>query len=121
MSDFIIEIILFSSLGVIIFLIGRAVPRLGEEEIKSEKKLSRFFKSLPIHEFDAALAGFLEKNLRKIRVLLLRVDNGMSGFLQKIKSKGGAHTVHPKKQSFFSAKNGDALAEEENSGNSENV
>ncbi|HEY4524070.1 MAG TPA: hypothetical protein VJK04_04355 [Candidatus Paceibacterota bacterium] len=113
MSDFIIEIVLFSSLGTIIFLIGRAVPRLGEEEVKS-KKLSQFFKSLPIHKFDAAFASFLEKSLRKIRVFFLRVDNGVSGFLQKIKTRGGIHTVHPKKQFFFSAKNEATPAEEKN-------
>lgn len=102
MSDFILQTVLFLSLGAMVFLIGRAVPRLGEEA--EPKKISRFFSNLPIHKFDAALAGMLEKNLRKTRVVLLRVDNGVSGFLQKIKTGSGISGVHEKKRLFFSPK-----------------
>jgi len=120
MSDFILQTVLFLSLGAMVFLIGRAIPRLGEEA--EPKKISRFFSNLPVHKFDAALAGFLEKNLRKTRVKLLRVDNAVSSFLQKIKSKGGISGVHEKKRSFFSDNNesepvaGENLPSEEISG-----
>lgn len=100
-------------------MIGRAVPRLGEET--EPKKISRFFSNLPIHKFDAALAGLLEKNLRKTRVILLRVDNGVSGVLQKIKLKGGISGVHEKKRLFFSVKNELEPTQEENSTNEEIV
>ena len=101
MSDFILQTVLFLSLGAMIFLIGRAVPRLGEEA--EPKKISRFFSNLPVHKFDVALAGFLEKNLRKTRVVLLRVDNSVSGFLKKVRSGSGISGVHEKKRHFFSA------------------
>lgn len=110
MLDFILEIVLFLSLGTVIYIVGRAVPRLSEEEA-GPKRLRQFFAALPIHKFDAALASVLEKNLRKTRVMLLRVDNGVSVFLEKIKSGSGIHTVHPRKKLFFSS-HAESLAEE---------
>ena len=110
MSDFILQTVLFLSLGAMIFLIGRAVPRLGEEA--EPKKISRFFSNLPVHKFDVALAGFLEKNLRKTRVVLLRVDNSVSGFLKKVRSGSGISGVHEKKRHFFSPQ--DPLRQDEN-------
>lgn len=86
MSDFILKIILIGSLGVIVYLIGRTVPRLGEEEA-SPKPVRNFLARLPVHKFDAALAGILEKSLRRLRVIILRVDNNVIGYLHRMKIK----------------------------------
>ena len=100
MLDFILQTVLFLSLGTVIFLIGRAVPRLGEGE-GEPGKVNRLLSKLPIHKYDAVIAGFLEKSLRKIRVFLLRVDNGVSGFLKKIKTGKGINMIHERKRFFF--------------------
>jgi|SRR3989338_3474631 len=88
MQDFYLQLVLFISLGTVIYVAARAVPRISEGE--SERKPARnFLTSLPLHKFDAAAASFLEKLLRKVKVLLLRVDNGVNGYLSKIRSSNG--------------------------------
>jgi len=90
MFQFIFTNILMVSTGVVIYVIVRALPRL-EPEPQPEKKsvLDRWIASEIPEKIDSALNGFLVKFLRKLKVLLLKVDNTLSGHLQKIKSETG--------------------------------
>ena len=80
------------STGAILFIIIRALPRLGEEspEIKMGV-LDRWVTSEIPEKIDQTLNSFLEKFLRKSRVWILKLDNNVSHMLKKVKPNGNGH------------------------------
>lgn len=95
MFQFIVTNILMVSAATLIFVVARTLPRL-EPENQPEKKniLERWIASEIPEKVDAALNNFLVKFLRKLKVWLLKIDNFLSGHLQKIKpaeAPGGAN------------------------------
>lgn len=96
MYDFLLQIIVFSSLGIIIYMLARALPRI--ENIKPSpagpNALDRFLSKLPLEKIDFVLSNFFEKLLRKLRVVVMKADNLINARLGKIKKtpngSGGA-------------------------------
>lgn len=93
MVQFILANIFMVSLGAVIYVVARTLPRL-EPESGPEKKsvFERWLASEVPEKIDSALNGFLVKFLRKLKILLLKVDNSLSGHLQKIKPEAGGAT-----------------------------
>ena len=88
MYNFIVQLVFVSSLATLIYLLARALPRVSEEVIvdnKSETVFDRIVKNLPLEKLDINLHSFLGKTLRKIRVVVLRLDNGINGYLDQLK------------------------------------
>lgn len=90
MYNFILQIIIMASLGAMIYLIARAAPRVGDSEESFEKfsytsRLDQLIAKIPFDEIDAALSIFVEKFLRKLKLLLLKWDNLLSEHIKKIK------------------------------------
>lgn len=87
MYNFILQISLMASLGVMVYLVGRAVPRVNDEvaEPSDKSKIEKLISSLPLDRLDAAFSNFLEKFLRRLRLILLKLDNAVGGHLNKIK------------------------------------
>ncbi len=96
MFQFIFTNILMISAGALIYVVARALPRL-EPEPQPEKKniLERWIASEVPEKVDTALNGFTVKFLRKVKVLLLKTDNALSGHLQRIKPEANGA---PKRQ-----------------------
>lgn len=93
-----------------IYLIARAVPRVSDEVadpiIKKQTKLDRLFSFLWIEKIDPLLHNFLEKFLRKMKLVLMKLDNIASNYLNKIKEyKFGSNGKNgEEKQSVFDDK-----------------
>lgn len=87
MYNFILEIALMVSLGVMIYLIARAIPRVGDEFVESggKSRLEEILNAVPLSKIDAATSNFIEKILRRIRLVLMRLDNTISGQLDRVK------------------------------------
>ncbi len=77
------------SIGAMIYLIARAVSRVSDEVageiIKNQTKLDHLFSFLWIEKIDPLLHNFLEKFLRKMKLVLMRIDNVASNYLNKVK------------------------------------
>ena len=75
-----------ASVGVILYVAVRTLPRI-EEPAPEEKKglLERWIASEVPEKLDAVLNGFLVKFLRKLKVFLLKIDNSLSSHLRKIR------------------------------------
>jgi len=75
------------SLSTVLYLMVRVLPRIAEEPHHADKKsfLDRWGHSHMPEKIDAVLNGFLVKFLRRLKVLILRVDNALSRHLQKVK------------------------------------
>ncbi len=87
MLEFISVSILMISFSAVLYLMARALPRIVEEPQTDERRgfLDRWARSQIPEKVDLALNGFLLKFLRKLKVLVLRLDNTLSHHLQKVK------------------------------------
>lgn len=86
MLSFIFTSILMVSLSTVLYLMARALPRVAEDlETDGKSILDRWGRSHMPEKIDAALNGFLLKFLRKLKVLVLKLDNALSRHLQKVK------------------------------------
>lgn len=84
---FIFTSVLMVSLSTLLYLMARALPRIAEEPAEADKRnfLDRWAHSPIPEKVDIALNGFLLKFLRKLKVLVLKIDNALSRHLQKVK------------------------------------
>lgn len=97
MLDFILQISIVLSLSVIIYLFARALPRVGDAgEAKTAKKnyFENFLKKLPLQKIDASVSAFLEKILRKLRVVLLKIENTLDSAISRLR-KGSNGSANP--------------------------
>lgn len=83
---FIFTTVLMVSLSAMLYLMVRALPRIAEEPLAEKRNLlDRWAHSQIPEKVDNALNGFLLKFLRKLKVFVLKVDNGLSNRLEKVK------------------------------------
>ena len=106
MYDFLLQSIFFLSLGVVIYLMARAVPRISEsgEVIHAPSRFDRLLSRLPLARIDEKLNGFFEKFLRRLKVLIMRSDNFINNHLSKIKKEADSKIKDDAKVSIFEKK-----------------
>ena len=86
MLQFILTNILLLSFGGILYLFVRTLPRIGEWEVKEEKRtvFERWVMSEIPHKIDLAMNTTLGKFFRKTKVVLMRFDNFLTDRIKKI-------------------------------------
>ena len=90
MYNFVLQTIVMLSLGTIIYLMARAAPRVSDSP-EPLPKLSRnyfdeLFKKLPLEKLDALTSAWLEKSLRKLKVLVMKIDNALNKHLSNLRA-----------------------------------
>lgn len=78
------------SLGLIVYLFARAVPRIAHnrpEDVQPLSGFDRFINRLPLEKIDRGLHSFFEKTLRKSRIVLMKIDNYINSHLKSLKEK----------------------------------
>jgi hypothetical protein len=96
MLQFIFTNILLVSVGIVLYVTVRTLPRIENSGTEDKKGvLERWVASEIPERIDLALNGFLFKFLRKLRVVLLKADNSVSGHLQKIKPESPSNGKVP--------------------------
>lgn len=90
MYNFIFQAIIFASLGVVIYLFARALSRVENENISSRQLplLDSFFSAKVLDKADTFAKTILEKILRRMKIIVMKVDNFVSESLGKIKQNG---------------------------------
>ncbi len=88
MYEFILQLLVFSSLSFAIYILARALPRVNSEEDRAAAsgRLDRIVAKIPFHKIDVQLTSFLEKFLRRVRVVLLKVDNLLSHHVRRLRA-----------------------------------
>lgn len=107
MYDFILRMAVMVGLGAMIYLVARAAPRVSEETVKNEigKEGSRLFSHQKIEKLDVFLSNFLEKTLRKFKLILMKLDNFTNNYLDKVKGgKSGNGQKDEEKPTLFNGK-----------------
>ena len=98
MMMFIFTILLMLALGAVLYLMVRALPRLGGDEPEAKESfLDRWARSELPEKIDAAFNGFLVKFLRRVKVFALKFDNAVSAGLRKAAAE---EKEKDKKQTF---------------------
>lgn len=77
-----------ASLGTMLYLVVRSLPRVDEEFSDKPDFFERFSSSEIPEKIDAAFNGFLTKFLRKMKVVLMKVDNFINDKLKKVSPNG---------------------------------
>ena len=86
---FVFTTVLMVSLSAVLYLMVRALPRIVEEPlVEGQGLLDRWTHSQIPEKVDIVLNGFLLKSLRKLKVLVLKIDNTLSKHLEKVKPAG---------------------------------
>ena len=106
MYDFILQIALFASLGIVVYLFARGVARAGETASVTHRVgfFDRLLSRLPLEKVDEALNVFSEKFLRRTRVFILRADNWVNSMLSKVKRQNGERAGEAKAGGLFPGK-----------------
>lgn len=94
MINLILQIIVFSSLGLIIYMIARAIPRVPEEVAPSRRSnwVDRMMSKIPMAKIDENINSTFMKFLRKAKVIVMKADNFITDHLGKLTKKSGANT-----------------------------
>lgn len=91
MLVFILNLILMFSLGAVVFMVVRVLPRIEDNGQKRDER--SFFERWLVSELpekaDLYLSSLLTKWLRKIRIFILRMDNILGNHLSKINPHAG--------------------------------
>ena len=85
----ILEIIMFVSLGMVILLLARALPRIEDESsaFSSRKdKMSNIAKHIPFDKLDESMNLILHKILRRVKVSIMKADNLVTNKLKSFRS-----------------------------------
>jgi hypothetical protein len=93
MLHFILQTLIMLALGVMIYLMAAALPRIGDEAENAPGQMSRAMAY--IEKADEIFRGFWEKMLRRVRVWILRLDNLITKKLGRFKKEAGKESKLP--------------------------
>lgn len=107
MYHFVLQILIMLSLGMLIYMAARKIPLISdtvpEENVGQPKgfwhQVELMLGKLPLDKFDFAVSQFLEKNIRKMKLFLARLDNYLTQHLEQFKKV--KHRAHRKQQKKF--------------------
>jgi len=79
------------SLGGIIYLFARALPRVTDAPVPVNRKdyLAELMKKLPLEKADAWFAQLFGKFLRKAKIVILKFDNILTRHINSLKKDSG--------------------------------
>lgn len=99
MYDFLLQIIVFLSLGFIVYLFARALPRVSDETLVASAGkagvLDRLLKKLPLAKMDLAINAFWGKALRRFKIVVLKIDNLLNRYISKVKKSDSNRDNNP--------------------------
>lgn len=79
---------MMASLGVVVYILAVAIPRVGEPESKPNP-IREWVHRLPLHHMDATINSFVDKILRKSKIVVMKVDNFITSHINKDKNNSG--------------------------------
>lgn len=91
MYNFILQIIVFSSLGLVIYLMARALPRVSDSGAppRGPGFFDRLMSRLPMAKIDENINSFFAKFLRRSKVVVMKIDNFINHRLGRLTKKSG--------------------------------
>jgi hypothetical protein len=96
MYAFLLQLTFMAGLGIVAFILLRAVPRVpvDEPEPSFASRFAEFLNRLPLHHVDDRINAFIFKALRRFRVVVLKVDNRLARQIDRVKKSGEEATTN---------------------------
>ncbi len=85
MQNLFLELTLLISLAIIVYLMSAAIPRIEDKKEGEDDGGGSKRSSLPLDKLDEVLLKFKDKLLRKMKVLVMKIDNFISKQLRSKK------------------------------------
>lgn len=86
MLAFLTQIVLMVSLGTVVYIVARALPRISDRESGTLASETHWL-SDRLEKLDGRIKRIAEKSLRRSEVVLLKLENIVHAKLQKIKKE----------------------------------
>lgn len=105
MYNFILQTIIMVSLATIIYLFARAVPRVKDYDVSAKGRdyFGELFDRLPLEKADAFMSMAMERFLRSLKVVILKLDNLLTTHLRNLRPSAGVGKNENADQLFKSA------------------
>lgn len=92
MFKFILNILIMVSLGVILYLVARTLPRIDDRDAGIPTLKTHWF-VVYLERFDKKFRYYLEKTLRRSGIIVLKLDNVINKKLSSLKKEGEKETA----------------------------
>ncbi len=91
MYNFILQTIVMLGMAAIIYLFARAMPRVSESSVQSKggDYIEELLNKIPFEKADAFVSMLIEKALRNLKVVILKLDNLVTKHLRNLKPTVG--------------------------------
>ena len=102
MLQFIATNVLMVSLGMVLYVVVRTLPRVEDSGVPEKRGIwEKWIASGVPEKIDKWLNAFLAKFLRKVKIVLLKMDNSITSRLNKVRQD--ANGAQPKTNIDFKA------------------
>lgn len=94
MYSFLINIVMFASLALMIYLLARALPRITDAQHETAVHVNffdRLIDRLPMERIDIVISTFLEKLLRKFKLFISKIDTVINTHLTRVRKSSPIH------------------------------
>lgn len=96
MVDSILELLVFVGIAGILYIAARALPRISDIDFAGDSKRTWIDWALDkLEHIDEWLLALFEKLLRRLRVVLLKLDNAVTRKLRSFRKNGGKDNPFP--------------------------
>jgi hypothetical protein len=103
--DLIIQLAFITGVATIVIIIARAIPRVDSAAASgvAERMVDRVLSKIPLAAIDEISSNFFEKTLRKIRVMVLRIENMVTAWIHYFQDGNNKRTsaAQEKKENLF--------------------
>lgn len=90
MYDFTLQLFFIGSASLVVYMFVRALPRVAD--IDKPPTIYDYFDAwlakLPLHHVDSRLNALLFKFLKRVRVIIMKIDNHLIHYLERVRQNG---------------------------------
>ncbi|MCL4406156.1 MAG: hypothetical protein M1471_01315 [Patescibacteria group bacterium] len=91
--NFLLQIVMMAALAAVVYIASRVIPRIDDEiaapALPNSLWWERAIKKIPLDKIDGTFNRFVEKTLRKLKIVIMKADNAVTGKLKGFKSENG--------------------------------
>ncbi|MFH1162295.1 MAG: hypothetical protein V1696_03410 [Candidatus Jorgensenbacteria bacterium] len=93
MAAFLLEMLMVVSIGVVLYLLARTLPRVSDIDTSPTPGApAPHWLMDRLEKLDEEILSITEKFLHRLRVVLLKLDNTMTGKLKRFKKEASTET-----------------------------
>ncbi len=92
MFKFILNILIMVSLGAILYLVARALPRIDDRDT-GIPSFKAHWTMVYLERFDKKFKFYLEKSLRRSGIIVLKLDNMINKKLSKLRKENDKEAI----------------------------